>query len=59
MDQRQKRQDHIAIAAKSRSMAQERRAEQTAVIAGRQAQLKREAEERREKKPSQKKSKPK
>jgi hypothetical protein len=50
MDQQQKRQDHIASAAKSRSMAQERRAEQTAVIAGRQAQLKHEAQERREKK---------
>jgi hypothetical protein len=51
MDQQQKRQDHIASAAKSRSMAQERRAEQTAEIAGRQALLKQEAKERREKKP--------
>jgi hypothetical protein len=51
MDQQQKRKDHIANAAKSRSMAQERRAEQTAEIAGKQAQLKHEAQERREKKP--------
>jgi hypothetical protein len=50
MDQEQKRQDHIANAAKSRSMAQERRAEQTAEIAGKQALLKQEAQERREKK---------
>lgn len=45
-----KREDHIASAAKSRSMAQERQAERTAEIAGKQAQLKLEAQERREKK---------
>ena len=50
MDQ-QKRQDHIANAARSRSIAQERRAEQTAEIAGKQAQLKQEAQARRERKP--------
>lgn len=52
MDQQQKRKDHIVIAAKSRSMAQERQAERTAEIAGKQARLKHEAQERREKKPS-------
>jgi hypothetical protein len=51
MDQQQARKDHIANAAKSRSTAQERRAEHTAEIAGKQAQLKHEARERREKKP--------
>lgn len=51
MDQQQARKDHIANAAKSRSTAQERRAEHAADIAGKQAQLKREAQERREKKP--------
>jgi hypothetical protein len=51
MEQRQKGNDHIANAAKSRSIAQERRAEHTAEIAGKQAQLKQEAQERREKKP--------
>lgn len=51
MEQQQKRNDHIANAAKSRSIAQERRAEHTAEIAGKQAQLKHEAQERREKKP--------
>jgi hypothetical protein len=50
MDQQQKRQDHIDTAAKARSMAQERRAVQTAEIAGKQAQLKQEAQERREQK---------
>ncbi|HEY5046015.1 MAG TPA: hypothetical protein VII53_09180 [Solirubrobacteraceae bacterium] len=50
MDQQQKRQDHIANAARSRSIAQERRAEQTAEIAGKQAQLKQEAQARREQK---------
>jgi hypothetical protein len=48
--QQQERKDHIANAAKSRSLAQERRAVQTAEIAGKQAQLKREAQERREQK---------
>ena len=51
MDQQQTRKDHIANAAKSRSVAQERQAERTAEIAGKQAQLKHEAQERREKKP--------
>ena len=47
MDEQAKRQDHIDTAAKARSMAQERRAVQTAEIAGKQAQLKHEAQERR------------
>jgi hypothetical protein len=51
MDQQQMRRDHIASAAKARSVAQERQAERTAEIAGKQAQLKHEAQERREKKP--------
>jgi hypothetical protein len=50
MDQRPVRRDHLAKAAKSRSLAQERQAERAAEIAGKQAQLKREAEERREEK---------
>ncbi len=50
MDEKQVRRDRLASAAKSRSMAQERRAERAAEIAGKQAQLKREAQERREKK---------
>jgi hypothetical protein len=50
MDEQQERKDHIAKAAKSRSLAQGRQAERTAEIAGKQAQLKREAEERREQK---------
>jgi hypothetical protein len=49
MDQQQKRKDHLAKAAKSRSLVQERQAERAAEIAGKQAQLKREARERREK----------
>jgi hypothetical protein len=51
MDQDQTRKDRIANAAKSRSSAQQRRAEHTADIAGKQAQLKHEAQQRREKKP--------
>jgi hypothetical protein len=50
MDQQQERKDHIANAAKSRSLVQERQAERTAEIAGKQAQLKREAQERHEQK---------
>ncbi len=50
MDQQQQRKDHIAKAAASRSMAQERRDQRTAEIAGKQAQLKHEAQERREQK---------
>lgn len=50
MDQQQERRDHIAKATKSRSLAQERRAVQTAEIADKQAQLKHEAQQRREKK---------
>ncbi len=50
MDQQQVRKNHLAHAAKSRTLAQERQAERAAEIAGKQAQLKREAEERREKK---------
>jgi hypothetical protein len=49
MDQQQTRKDHVANAAKSRNLAQERQAERTAEIAGKQAQLKREAQKRREK----------
>ena len=48
MDERQMRKDHLANAAKLRAMAQERQAVRTAEIAGKQAQLKREAQERRE-----------
>ncbi len=51
MDQQQERRDHLAHAAKSRSIAQARAAERTAEIAGKQAQLKHEAQERREQKP--------
>jgi hypothetical protein len=51
MDHQQERKEHIAKAAKSRSMAQERRDERVTEIAGKQAQLKREAQERRELKP--------
>jgi hypothetical protein len=51
MDQQQKRRDHVAGVAKSRGLAQERRDAQVAEIAGKQAQLKHEAQERREKKP--------
>lgn len=50
MDKKQVRRDRLANAAKSRSMAQERQAERAAEIAGKQARLKREAQERREKK---------
>ncbi len=50
MDQQRVRKDHLANAAKSRSLAQERQAERASEIAGKQAQLKREAQERREKK---------
>lgn len=49
MDQRKTGKDHIANAAKSRGLAQERQAERTAEIAGKQAQLKLEAQKRREK----------
>jgi hypothetical protein len=49
MGQRNTREDHMASAAKSRSLAQERQAERTAEIAGKQAQLKHEAQERRKK----------
>lgn len=45
------RKDHLANAAKSRSLAQERKAKRTAEIAGKQAELKHEAQERREQKP--------
>lgn len=51
MDQHQTRNDRMANAAKSRITAQERRAAQTADIAGKQAQLKHEAWQRREQKP--------
>ncbi len=50
MDEQRARNDHLANAAKSRGLAQERQAEHAAEIAGKQAQLKREAQERREKK---------
>jgi len=48
MDQQQERRDHITNAAESRRLTQARQAERTAEIAGKQAQLKREAQERRE-----------
>ena len=48
MEQRPKQEAHLANAAKARSTAQERNAERVAEIAGKQAQLKREAQERRE-----------
>jgi len=51
MDQQQERKDHLANAAKARSLAQARQAERTAEIAGKQAQLKHEAQKRREQKP--------
>jgi len=50
MDHQQERKAHTAAAAKSRKLAEERQAERAAEIAGKQAQLKREAQERREKK---------
>jgi hypothetical protein len=50
MDEQQERRDHIAKAAKSRGLAQERQAKRTAEIAGKQAQLKQEAQKRREQK---------
>ncbi|MGB8096408.1 MAG: hypothetical protein WCF17_04575 [Terracidiphilus sp.] len=50
MDPQQERRDHIARAAGSRGIAQARAAERAAGIAGKQAQLKREAQERRDKK---------
>jgi hypothetical protein len=50
MDQQQLRKDRLANAAKSRSVAHARQAERTAEIAGKQAQLKREAQQRREQK---------
>jgi hypothetical protein len=46
MDQQQT--DRLASAAKARSVAQERQAERTAEIAGKQAQLKQEAQARRD-----------
>jgi hypothetical protein len=51
MDQQQTHRDRVANAAKSRNSAQERRAAQTADIAGKQARLKHEAWQRREQKP--------
>jgi hypothetical protein len=50
MDQEQMRKEHLVNAAKSRSLSQARQAERTAEIAGKQAELKREAQERREQK---------
>ena len=49
MDQEQTRKDYLAKAAKSRRLVQGRQAERTAEIAGKQAQLKLEAQERRQK----------
>ncbi len=49
MDQRQT--ERLASAAKARSVSQERQAERTAEIAGKQAQLKQEAQARREQRP--------
>jgi hypothetical protein len=50
MDQQQAHKDRLAAATKSRSVAHARQADRTAEIAGKQAQLKREAQERRERK---------
>ena len=50
MDQQQTRTDHVANAAKSRRTAQERQAKRTEEIAGKQAQLKRDAQQRRDQK---------
>jgi len=50
MDQGQDRKRRIAEGVKSRSIAQERQAQRTAEIAGKQAQLKREAQQRQEQK---------
>ena len=52
MDPQQTRNERVAnAAAKSRSITQQRQAERTAEIAGKQAQLKHEAQQRREKQP--------
>ena len=48
MDQGQTHRDRMVIAARSRSIAQARRDEHTADIAGKQARLKQEAQHRRE-----------
>jgi hypothetical protein len=48
MEQQRKNDARLADAAKARSAAQERNAERVAQIAGKQAQLKREAQARRE-----------
>ena len=48
MDQGQDRKRRIAEGEKSRSIAQERQAQRTAEIAGKQAQLKLEAQQRAE-----------
>ena len=53
MDSQQERKDRFASAAKSRSIAQQRQVERTAEIAGKQAQLKHEAQERRERRAQQ------
>jgi hypothetical protein len=50
MDKQPVRKDRLANAVRTRSLAQDRQAERAAEIAGKQAQLKREAQERREKK---------
>jgi hypothetical protein len=50
MDQGQDRKRRIAEGVKSRSIAQERQAQRTAEIAGKQAQLKLEAQQRQEQK---------
>ncbi|HEY5344693.1 MAG TPA: hypothetical protein VIJ66_13685 [Solirubrobacteraceae bacterium] len=51
MDEQQTSKDRLANAARARSVAQERQAERTAEIAGKQAQLKQEAQARREQQP--------
>jgi hypothetical protein len=50
MDQQQTSKDRLASAAKARSLSQERQSQRTAEIAGKQAQLKHEAQVRREQK---------
>lgn len=48
MDREEHRNEQLAKVAKSRSVAQQRQAERAAEIAGKQARLKQEAQERRE-----------
>ena len=56
MEQRPEQETRLARAARARSATQERHAERVAEIAGKQAQLKGEAQERREQRDKQRKS---